>query len=47
MKAYQAVIGEAAARGDGVKVWDKHGKFAGWVWEIQSELKSKEEGMED
>ena len=41
LKAYQAVIGEAAARGDGAKVWDQLGKFTGWVWEIQGELKSE------
>ena len=43
LKAYQAVIGEAAARGDGAKVWDQLGKFTGWVWEIQGRLESKEE----
>ena len=43
LKAYQAVIGEAAARGDGARVWDQLGKFTGWVWEIQGRLESKEE----
>ena len=40
LKAYQTVIDEAVTW-DCRKVWDKHGKFTGWVWEIQHELKPK------
>ena len=41
LKAYQTVIDEAASRGDGRNVRDKHGKFIDWFWEIQHELKPK------
>ena len=40
-QVYGAVASEAAARGGCAMVWDRNGKFTGWIYEIQHESNPK------